>query len=32
MAASNIEFKAMNNAARQALQRTVDVPLFKRMG
>jgi len=32
MRLSNIEFKAMNNAARRALQRTVEFPLFKRMG
>jgi len=32
MRLSNIEFKAMNNAARRVLQRTVEFPLFKRMG
>ena len=32
MRLSNIEFKAMNNAARRLLQRTVEYPLFKRMG
>jgi len=32
MRLSNIEFKAMNNAARRVLQRTVEFPVFKRMG
>jgi ubiquinone/menaquinone biosynthesis C-methylase UbiE len=32
MRLSNIEFKAMNNAARRLLQRTVEYPLFRRMG
>ena len=32
MRLSNIEFKAMNNAARRVLQRTVEYPFFKRMG
>jgi ubiquinone/menaquinone biosynthesis C-methylase UbiE len=32
MRLSNIEFKAMNNAARRLLQRTVEYPFFRRMG
>ena len=32
MRLSNIEFKAMNNAARRLLQRTVEYPLFRRIG
>jgi ubiquinone/menaquinone biosynthesis C-methylase UbiE len=32
MRLSNIEFKAMNDAARRVLQRAVEFPLFKRIG
>jgi ubiquinone/menaquinone biosynthesis C-methylase UbiE len=32
MKLSNIEFKAMNNPFRQFLQRTVEFPLFQRLG
>jgi len=32
MRLSNVEFKAMNNAARRLLQRTVEYPLFRRIG
>ncbi len=32
MRLSDIEFKAMNHAARRMLQRTLEFPVFKRMG
>ncbi len=32
MRLSNVEFKAMNNAARRLLQRTVEYPLFRCIG